>query len=135
MDDTKASDLCKAKSVHTLRAFTYFVPQRTGSLCSIIEMEQFAMSTESKLCSLSVSRRDFLNVAAIGGGAIIAAGLSGPAAAAPKKFTQQQAHYQPVPKSGNRCQSCALWQAPSSCQVVEGQISPAGWCILYQQKR
>ena len=81
-----------------------------------------------------VSRRDFLNIAAVGGGALIAASLSTAAPAAPKKFSQQQAHYQPVPKSGQRCQDCALWQSPTACQVVEGQVSPAGWCILYQPK-
>lgn len=89
------------------------------------------MSDQSKS---TVSRRDFLNIAAVGGGALVAASLSRPARAAPKKFTQQQAKYQPVPKSGQRCQTCALWQAPTSCQVVEGQVSPAGWCMLYQSK-
>ena len=80
----------------------------------------------------SVSRRDFLHVASIG---CIAVGLANSATAEPKKkFSQQQAHYQPVPKSGQRCQNCALWQSPTSCQVVEGQVSPAGWCILYQAK-
>jgi hypothetical protein len=56
------------------------------------------------------------------------------ASATPKKFTQQQAKYQPIPKAGQRCQTCALWQSPTSCQVVEGQVSPAGWCMLYQAK-
>jgi len=83
----------------------------------------------------SVSRRHFLNIVSVGGGAAIALGLAKPATAEPKKkFTQQQAHYQPVPKSGQRCQNCALYQAPTACQVVEGQVSPAGWCILYQAK-
>lgn len=81
-----------------------------------------------------VSRRDFLNIAAVGSGALIAVGLTDRAAAAPKKFSQQQAHYQPIPKSGQRCQNCALYQSPTACQVVEGQVSPAGWCILYQAK-
>lgn len=89
------------------------------------------MSNEQRA---SVSRRDFLNIAAVGAGAIVAAALSNSASAAPKKFSQQQAHYQPIPKSGQRCQTCALWQAPTSCQVVEGQVSPAGWYILYQAK-
>jgi anaerobic selenocysteine-containing dehydrogenase len=81
-----------------------------------------------------VSRRDFLNIAAAGSGALIAVGLAKPATAAEKKFSQKQAHYQPIPKSGQRCQNCALWQAPTTCQVVEGSVSPAGWCILYQAK-
>jgi anaerobic selenocysteine-containing dehydrogenase len=92
------------------------------------------MSDQKKSSGRSVSRRDFLNMAAIGSGALVAVGLNDRASAAPKKFSQQQAHYQPVPKSGQRCQSCALWQSPTSCQVVDGQVSPAGWCILYQPK-
>ena len=92
------------------------------------------MSDEKRHSNTSVSRRDFLNVAAAGGGTLITVGLADRASAAPKKFTQQQAHYQPVPKSGQRCQTCALWQSPKDCQVVEGPVSPAGWCILYQPK-
>lgn len=92
------------------------------------------MSNEKSLRGATVSRRDFLNVAAVAGGAVISVGLVEPALAAPKKFSQQQAHYQPIPKSGQRCQTCALWQAPTDCQVVEGKVSPAGWCILYQAK-
>lgn len=92
------------------------------------------MPTEQKPSASSVSRRNFLSIAAASGTALIAVGLTVPASAAPKKFSQQQAHYQPVPKSGQRCQSCALWQAPTSCKVVDGQVSPAGWCILYQAK-
>lgn len=82
----------------------------------------------------SVSRRDFLNIAAVGGGALLAAGVTARASAAPKKFSQQQAKYQAVPKNGQRCQTCALWQSPHDCQVVDGPISPAGWCMLYQAK-
>ena len=93
------------------------------------------MSNEMKPSVRSVSRRDFLNIAAVGGGVVIAAGLASSASAAPKKkFSQQQAHYQPIPKSGQRCQACALYQPPVACQQVDGQISPAGWCILYQSK-
>ncbi len=92
------------------------------------------MSEQKNPSVRSVSRRDFINIAAVGGGTLIAVGLASPTSAAPKKFSQQQAHYQPVPKSGQRCQSCALWQPPTACQQVEGQISPAGWCILYQPK-
>lgn len=93
------------------------------------------MSGDKRFTISSVSRRDFLHVASIGCSALIAAEIAKSATAQPKKkFTQKQAHYQPTPKSGQRCQNCALWQAPTSCQVVEGPVSPAGWCILYQPK-
>lgn len=93
------------------------------------------MSNDSRDNESSVSRRGFLSAASIGCTAVLAIALADSAIAEPKKkFTQQQAHYQPTPKSGQRCQNCALWQSPTSCQVVEGQVSPAGWCILYQAK-
>ena len=93
------------------------------------------MSEQENVSTNSVSRRDFLNIAAVGGGTMMVVALSGSAArAAPAKFSQQKAHYQPIPKSGQRCQSCSLWQPPTACQQVEGQISPAGWCILYAPK-
>lgn len=92
------------------------------------------MSDRHELGGRPVSRRDLLNFAAVGGCALIAAGMADAAPSAPKKYSQKQAHYQPVPKSGQRCQNCALWQAPTACQVVEGQVSPAGWCMLYQAK-
>lgn len=93
------------------------------------------MSDQIQPAKSQVSRRDFLHLTAAGGGAVFAATIAGSARAAPKKFSQQQAHYQPVPKSGQRCQSCSLWQPPTSCEQVDGQISPAGWCILYQEKK
>lgn len=92
------------------------------------------MSDDKKPGDGPVTRRNFLNIAAVSGGALMVAALVEPAAAAPKKFSQKQARYQPVPKSGQRCQLCALWQAPTTCKVVEGEVSPAGWCILYQPK-
>lgn len=93
------------------------------------------MSEQESVNSSSVSRRDFLNISAVGSGALMTVALSGSAmAAAPKKFSQQKAHYQATPKSGQRCQICSLWQAPTSCQQVEGPVSPAGWCILYAPK-
>lgn len=90
------------------------------------------MSNQEK--SEPVSRRDFLNIAAVGACALVVVEVSDAASAAPRKFTQKQAHYQPIPKSGQRCQTCALWKAPTECQQVEGPVSPAGWCMLFVPK-
>ena len=42
--------------------------------------------------------------------------------------------YQDSPKDGRQCDGCSLFQAPSSCQVVDGSISPTGWCKLWVKK-
>ena len=78
-----------------------------------------------------VSRRNFLGAAAVGGGALFGAGLIG-ASPAQAKLPQSAAKYQPTPKGKQQCDNCKLWQAPSSCKLVDGTISPTGWCVLYQ---
>lgn len=85
--------------------------------------------------SEQISRRRFIRTVAVaGGGAAIAVGLSKSASAEQHKFPQAKVHYQSIPKSGQRCQTCSLWLAPNSCTSVDGPISPAGWCMLYQPK-
>lgn len=78
------------------------------------------------------SRRSLLRGAgaAVGGVAILA-GATMPAQA---KMTQTAAGYQTSPKGGASCASCALFQAPSSCNLVDGTISPNGWCRFYSKK-
>ena len=42
--------------------------------------------------------------------------------------------YQDTPKDAHQCDNCSLFQAPSSCQVVDGSVNPAGWCKLWVKK-
>jgi hypothetical protein len=39
-----------------------------------------------------------------------------------------------TPQGCERCDNCSQFQAPSSCKVVEGDVSPAGWCKVYVKK-
>ena len=81
----------------------------------------------------NVSRRDFLFVAAAGSGAIIGAGLvASPARAA--KMSPRAMSYRPSPNGNQSCGNCANFQPPTSCKVVDGAVSPSGWCILYRSK-
>ncbi|MBU0656986.1 MAG: high-potential iron-sulfur protein [Gammaproteobacteria bacterium] len=48
------------------------------------------------------------------------------------KVSQEQAQYQDQPKGDQRCDNCQHFVAENNtCGVVEGQISPQGWCSLW----
>ena len=52
-----------------------------------------------------------------------------------KKITQDQAHYQDKPKGDHMCAKCSHFIAVSNtCELVEGTVSPLGWCQLWAAK-
>lgn len=54
---------------------------------------------------------------------------------APAKASQASVQYQTEPKDGQACAQCLHFIAESNtCKVVEGDISPTGWCVLWVQK-
>lgn len=58
--------------------------------------------------------------------------------AAPKttaKASQASVQYQPQPKGEQKCAGCLQFIPESNtCKVVDGQISPDGWCRLWVKK-
>ena len=72
-------------------------------------------------------RRNLLSVLASG----IAVGLAAAGASAQQKVSQADAAYQDRPKNGLTCAACTLFRPPRSCEVVEGDISPNGWCKFF----
>lgn len=57
------------------------------------------------------------------------------APAAPKKLTQASVQYQTQPKGEQKCATCVNFIAESNtCKLVDGQISPDGWCTLWAKK-
>jgi anaerobic selenocysteine-containing dehydrogenase len=91
------------------------------------------MSRKDGPASGRVSRRDFLFVAAVGAGAAAAPAFWSSAADAAKMSPKAMA-YRPNPNGSQRCENCANFQPPTACKVVDGTISPTGWCILYRSK-
>jgi hypothetical protein len=81
----------------------------------------------------AVSRRALLTGAALTFG-IAATCMVAKHAAAQAKLSQTDAKYQNQPKGDQSCNACQHFQAPSSCQVVDGTISPQGWCQLFVKK-
>jgi hypothetical protein len=72
-------------------------------------------------------RRDLISL-------LIGAGLSFAAqseTAAAEKMSKQAAEYQDSPKDIRMCATCTLFEPPRSCKVVEGDVSPSGWCKAF----
>jgi High potential iron-sulfur protein len=91
------------------------------------------MSDPSSVQSSAPSRRTILLR-----GAAYAAGTAIAFCAVPRanaaKMAQPAAAYQATPKGPQQCDNCLLFQAPNACQIVDGEISPSGWCKFYAKK-
>jgi hypothetical protein len=79
------------------------------------------------------------------GMAILAAGAAGtgfaraqPAPAPVKvvqtKIAKTMLMYQDHPNDGNHCAICAQFEPPDQCKIVEGPVSPNGWCAAFAPK-
>lgn len=78
------------------------------------------------------TRRAFFGRLALGGAALLGTGLAGREARA--KAKKAAVSYQAQPKNGARCADCAFFVDGGSCKLVAGEISPEGWCTLFQPK-
>jgi hypothetical protein len=47
------------------------------------------------------------------------------------KMSKAQAEYQESPKGIQMCSTCSLFEEPHACKVVDGDVSPNGWCKAY----
>ena len=47
------------------------------------------------------------------------------------KATKQQANYRGSPHGGQQCSKCRHFIQPGSCNLVDGTISPHGWCKFF----
>ncbi|PPQ27831.1 high-potential iron-sulfur protein [Rhodopila globiformis] len=63
--------------------------------------------------------------------AVVGGAVAVSAAQAQDKIDPKMVQYQDSPKDGNKCSTCVNFEAPSSCKIVAGKISPNGWCIAY----
>ena len=82
-----------------------------------------------------ISRREIFPMLAAGAGmgAALSIGLGRPAEAQ-GKTDKKTAKYQDHPNNGKSCAQCNFFRPPKSCQLVEGDISPTGWCSFWAKK-
>jgi hypothetical protein len=52
-------------------------------------------------------------------------------AAAALKISQKAVAYQDHPEGDKRCETCAQFQAPNACKMVDGAINPQGYCRIF----
>ncbi len=57
-----------------------------------------------------------------------------PVREAAAKMAQTGVAYQTTPKGDQQCSNCSLFQPPSACTLVDGTISPSGWCKFWVKK-
>jgi hypothetical protein len=87
-----------------------------------------------------ISRRALLKGAAAVTCVALASAFVGKTHAETAKSTKAVAKYQDTPNGGKKCGNCSLFipgkmpTADGTCQVVEGSISPEGYCALYIKK-
>jgi hypothetical protein len=51
------------------------------------------------------------------------------------KLSKMQAQYQDQPEGDQKCGNCMHFIAPDACHIVEGKVSPEGWCKLWAKKQ
>lgn len=54
---------------------------------------------------------------------------------AQQKVPKEPVKYQHSPKDGQQCSGCIHFVSPNTCKLVQGEISPQGWCMLYAPKQ
>ncbi len=80
------------------------------------------------------SRRDALKKGLVVVAATGMAAVAGRARAQSAKAAQASVMYQDKPSGGNQCSGCVQWAPPNGCKIVDGTISPSGWCELWSPK-
>ena len=90
------------------------------------------MNKTSRVQSMALSRRTIVtrSVAGAAGAAVLLGFVTEVSA----KMAQKAVEYQDTPKGDQQCSNCSLFQEPNSCTLVDGEISPAGWCKFWVKK-
>ena len=82
-----------------------------------------------------LSRRSALRAAALLAGASLTASMvPTKGALAQQKASKQSMKYQDKPDGDKQCGNCLHFSPNSSCAIVEGTVSPKGYCIAWVKK-
>ena len=82
-----------------------------------------------------LSRRSVLKGAALLASAALTAEIvPSRQALAQQKASQEAMQYHDKPNGDKRCSNCLSFIPPSGCAIVEGTVSPNGYCIAWAKK-
>ncbi|WP_172621038.1 high-potential iron-sulfur protein [Microbulbifer sp. GL-2] len=83
----------------------------------------------------TISRRKFLKLSSCSLAILPVAIIATDRTRAQVKAKKEAVNYQDTPNNGQKCVDCQLFQPPNACIVVDGDISPEGWCSLFVLKQ
>ena len=93
-----------------------------------MSLKKISSSLSNQTAVGTVSRRRFLGLAGTG----ILIGTLAQVRRAEAKTSQNAAQYQDTPKGDKSCSGCTLFLADdNACRIVEGEISPNGYCRFW----
>jgi hypothetical protein len=106
------------------------------------KLRRYAGDGENQMSnSRCVSRRSFIGGAALLAGAAASPGLMvSKTALAQQKVPQASVKYQDKPNGKQQCSNCLQFvpgnsaTAMGTCKVVDGPVSPNGYCIIWVAK-
>ena len=81
-----------------------------------------------------LSRRSVLRGAALLAGAALTASMLPSKEALAQQASQEAMMYQNKPNGDKRCSNCLHFVPSSSCAIVEGTVSPNGYCLAWAKK-
>ena len=84
--------------------------------------------------STHASRRQVLKGAMLLAGASLSARRGVTNSFAQTKASKEAMKYQDKPSGDKQCNNCLQFVAPNSCKIVEGTVSPSGYCIAWVKK-
>lgn len=80
----------------------------------------------------SLARRRFLfATAGVACAAAASAGAQNKPAPGLRKRTREEVRYQNEPYIGRTCSRCVLYQGDGVCVILDGAVSPEGWCTQW----
>jgi hypothetical protein len=90
------------------------------------------MGEEMSQRRTSLTRRQFLLTTAAGACAVASkATAQNKPAPGLRKRSREEVRYQNEPYLGRTCSRCVLYQGDGVCVILDGAVSPEGWCTQW----